>query len=141
MAELKVKDRTKVGFEITRNKRKRTIIEAPQPKKAHDLNYYAEFIIDVWPYFYVNPQRQGIIGTIKNDRGLNKYPCNWLRVAFTSIFCYKAKNGYLLKDIFKNISTVSGVTIFALLLQEHRQNLILQAELKREREKYIKLNN
>jgi hypothetical protein len=141
MAELKVKDRTKVGFEITRNKRKRTIIEAPQLKKAHDLNYYSEFIIDVWPYFYENSQRQGIIGTIKNDKGLNKYPCNWLRVAFTSIFCYKTKNGYLLKDIFKNISTVNGVTIFALLLQEHRQNLILQTELKREREKYIKLNN
>lgn len=141
MKKLEVENNNVVQFQITRNKRKRTYLGA-QPRKNHNITYYIEFLRNVWYPFYTTSCPQKYIGGILDDEGKQKYPDNWLRVAFTSMFCTKQKDGYTIADDFKGISFTNDnqLNILAKLLMEHRKNLILQSELKREREKFIKLS-
>jgi len=144
MGELKVENKTKVGFEITRDVKNRASHVKRCKRDHQDINYYVEFIKDFWYKFYTAPQKQGIIGTILDKDGLPKYPDNWMRVAFTSMFCVKLDGGYRFKEEFMNdiaFNNESQLWVLGNLLREHRQNLILTSQLKREKEKYIKLNN
>jgi hypothetical protein len=139
MLELKVKDNTVVGFEIARDTRYRTPSTKQKPQKQ-DIEYYAEFIRTVWFHYNNQVNTQSYIGKFKNGKGLELYPDKWLRVAFTDLFCYKTVNGYTISDYWsRGVVNEDNFYMAAKALMSHKNLLVLQAELKREKEKYIKL--
>lgn len=123
-------------------KNKRNGSKPTNPKHQHNLEYYKQFLLNVWSIYASHPNKQDLIDTIVYSDTLKVcYPSDTLRVAFCKAFCIRLKSGFLISPLYTNcdLNSESQLTTLAVILQKEMALKTLQYDLNAANKRVIDL--